>query len=445
MSKLTLRRRAFNAGSWMLVGVAAGQVLRLGGNLILTRLMFPEAFGLMAIMQAVMIGVTLLSDFGIQQGIIRHSRGHETDFLNTAWTIQVMQGAAIWLMLCVLSPVVAWFYKEPAILQMLPVMALNALIIGFNSTKQVSLNRALALKRITVIDVTTQGLGLVFTILLAWVLHSVWALVLGSLIGTMVRVWAGYVFLEGPNNRFFWDKKAANELLKFGAWVMVSSSMTFLAGEGNKLVLGAFLGVKYLAFFTLASTMGAIFGQLAQRVSGKVLYPVYAEVFRERPEQIHSVMMRSRLLMISAGFAVALFFVFFGNALMGFLYDPRYAASGWMLQLLAVGLLLDAVNGSYSGLLMAKGMVRSMTALTLVQVVIQLGGIVVGHYLAGEQGVILSIAAAYWLQYPFIAYAQARAGLWQPKVDLPFIGLAMAILAELWWSGSLQRMMAGAP
>ncbi len=444
MSKLSLRQRAFNAGSWALTGVAVGQLLRLGGNLILTRLMFPEAFGLMAIMQTVMIGVTLLSDFGIQQGIIRHSRGHEADFLNTAWTIQVMQGLAIWLMLCLLAPVVAWFYKEPSITLMLPVVALNVLIMGFNPTKQVSLNRALALKYVTFIDVASQALGLVVTVLLAWMLRSVWALVLGGLVGAITRVWAGYALLEGPNNRFFWDKKAANELLKFGAWVMVSSSMTFLAGEGNKLVLGAFLGVKYLAFFTLASTMGSIFGQLAQKVSGKVLYPVYAEVFRERPQQIHSVLMRSRLLMISVGFAVALFFVFFGNALMGFLYDPRYAASGWMLQILAVGLLIDAVNGSYTGLLMAKGMMRSMTILTLVQVVIQLGGVVIGYYLAGEQGVILSIAAAYWVQYPFIAYAQARAGLWQPRVDLPFIALAMAIVAEMWWSGRLQHLMAGA-
>jgi len=444
MSKLSLRQRAFNAGSWTLAGVAAGQMLRLGGNLILTRLMFPEAFGLMAIMQTVMMGITLISDFGIQQGIIRHSRGHETDFLNTAWTIQVMQGLAIWLMLCLLAPVVAWFYKEPSITSMLPVVALNILIMGFNPTKQVSLNRALALKYVTFIDVVSQALGLVVTVLLAWMFRSVWALVFGGLVGAITRVWAGYVLLEGPNNRFFWDKKAVDELLKFGIWVMVSSTMTFLAGEGNKLVLGAFLGVKYLAFFTLASTMGSIFGQLAQKVSGKVLYPVYAEVFRERPQQIHSVLMRSRLLMISVGFAVALFFVFFGNALMGFLYDPRYAASGWMLQILAVGLLIDAVNGSYTGLLMAKGMMRSMTILTLVQVVIQLGGVVIGYYLAGEQGVILSIAAAYWVQYPFIAYAQARAGLWQPRVDLPFIALAMAIVAEMWWSGRLQHLMAGA-
>lgn len=427
----------------MLGGVAAGQILRLGGNLILTRLMFPEAFGLMAIMQTVMIGVTLLSDFGIQQGIIRHSRGHETDFLNTAWTIQVMQGAAIWLMLCMLTPIVAWFYKEPSIVQMLPVMALNALIIGFNSTKQISLNRALVLKRITVIDVVTQALGLAVTVLFAWMLHSVWALILGNLIGTVVRVWAGFFFLEGPSNRFFWDKNAANELLRFGSWIMVSSSMTFLAGEGNKLVLGAFLGVKYLAFFTLASTMGSIFGQLAQRVSGRILFPVYAEVFRERPDQIHPVLMRSRLLMISAGFSVAIFFVFFGNVLMGFLYDPRYAASGWMLQVLAVGLLVDAVNASYSGLLMAKGMVRYMTGLTLVQVVIQLSGVAVGHYLAGEQGVVISIAAAYWLQYPFVAYAHARAGLWQPRVDLPFIALAIAILVEIWWSGGLPHVLTG--
>ena len=57
--------------------------------------MFPEAFGLMAIVQAVITGCALLSDVGIDQSIIRHERGHVPAFVNTAWTLEVMRGFAI--------------------------------------------------------------------------------------------------------------------------------------------------------------------------------------------------------------------------------------------------------------------------------------------------------------------------------------------------------------
>ncbi len=46
-------------------GVGGQQFLRLASNLILTRLMFPEAFGLMALIQTFMVGLQMFSDIGI--------------------------------------------------------------------------------------------------------------------------------------------------------------------------------------------------------------------------------------------------------------------------------------------------------------------------------------------------------------------------------------------
>ena len=70
--KSKLVHRVLRAGGWTIFGFGASQLLRLGGNLILTRLLFPEAFGLMAIVQAVLVGVTLLSDIGVEQSIIHN-------------------------------------------------------------------------------------------------------------------------------------------------------------------------------------------------------------------------------------------------------------------------------------------------------------------------------------------------------------------------------------
>src|SRR5664280_1625218 len=85
----SLRLRVMRSGGITAVGYAANQLLRFGGNLVLTRLLFPEAFGVMAIMQAVVLGVTMLSDVGITQSIVLHQRGAEPGFVNTAWTIQI--------------------------------------------------------------------------------------------------------------------------------------------------------------------------------------------------------------------------------------------------------------------------------------------------------------------------------------------------------------------
>lgn len=88
----SLRKRALRAGSWNLVSQVASQVMRLGGNLIMARLLLPEMFGVMVIATTVSILLHLLSDVGLRQNIIQSHRGDDPDFLNTAWTVQIIRG-----------------------------------------------------------------------------------------------------------------------------------------------------------------------------------------------------------------------------------------------------------------------------------------------------------------------------------------------------------------
>ena len=73
----------------LLVGT---QALRLGGNLIMARLLVPDMFGIMAISTTLSVVLHLLSDVGLRQNIIQSPRGDDPLFLNTAWTVQLLRG-----------------------------------------------------------------------------------------------------------------------------------------------------------------------------------------------------------------------------------------------------------------------------------------------------------------------------------------------------------------
>ena len=425
----SFRHRVIRASGWAIGGHFINQVLRLAGNLILTRLLFPEAFGLMAIVQSVIVGLIMLSDVGIESSIIQNERGHEAVFVNTAWTIQVIQGVFIWLGLCMLAPLAASFYAQPILTSLLPVVGIGAVLGGLESTKLALASRTLALKKRVLVETGSYALGLLVTILWAWIDHSIWSLVGGGLFGALVKTAASHFIPEGARNKFTWEKDSVKALFGFGQWVLVSSTLTFLAGEGSKLLIAAFLGVKLLAFFTLASTMSLIIWQITQQLSSKALFPAYSAVVRDRPERLRVVAARSRLLIIVPGWLVALFFVLWGDRFMWMLYDPRYTDSGYMLQMLAMGNLIGAIGGSYAGLLWAKGMVRINTMLLAGQIILQVLGMVVGNYFWKERGVILSVAVVNWLIYPMQAYVHAKIGLWEPKIDFPFIAISVVVVA----------------
>lgn len=429
---LSLRQRVLHSGSWTLVGYGVNQTLRLGGNLILTRLLFPEAFGMMAIVMVISFGVTMFVDMGITQSIIQNERGNDPAFVNTAWSIQIILGFLIFVGLSALALPMAYFYHVPQLVAMLPVVGLGAIISGFNSTKLYTAQRNLEAKRVTLIEVGTYAIGLLFTIYLAWLLQSVWALVWGQVISAGLKMSATHAFLHGIKNKIAWDQDAARHLIRFGRWIMWSSVLTFLSVEGGRLLIGALLDMRELALFTLASTMSLMFWQAIQQLAGKVFFPAYAEVYRGNPKNLFSVLFKARLIITLPSWFISVLFVFFGSHLMEILYDQRYHGSGAMLELLAAGSLVGCVWGSYTGVLLAMGKVATMTLLTAVQIACQIGGMVVGYHYIGAAGIVVGIAAANWIMYMVQAYVMYRHGLLQLKLDLPFLAASVLIVALAW-------------
>lgn len=431
-SILTLRQRVLKSGSWTLAGYGVNQALRLGGNLILTRLLFPEAFGMMAIIQAVMYGVHMLTDVGIGPSIVQKYRGNDPAFLNTAWTVQIVRGFLAWVGLCALALPMAKFYGEPLLAGLLPVVGLGAIISGFNSTKLHTAQRNLEAARVTQIEVGTYALGLLCTVYLAWLMQSVWALVWGGVIAACLKMIASHVALHGIKNQFAWDRDALGHLRGFGRWILLSSALTFLSVEGARLLIGAMLDMRQLALFTLASTMSLMFWQAMQQVAVRVFFPAYSEVHRSNPKNLITILYKVRLTLILPSWGLAVLFIFFGSHLMETLYDERYHGSGVMLEQLAAGTLVACVWGSYSGVLLAMGKVAAMTLLMAIQIACQFGAIYIGYHYWGGTGIVMGVAAANWIMYPVNAFVMYRNGLWQPKLDLVFLAASVLIVVLVW-------------
>jgi O-antigen/teichoic acid export membrane protein len=430
----SLKQRVVRAGGWTLFGYGTTQALRFGSNLILTRLLFPEAFGLMAIVQAVLTGVALLSDVGITQSIVISAQGEEQRYTNTAWTIQVAKGAIIALVLLAAAGPIAQYYGQPMLGQLIPMAALVALFDGFMSTKVALSSRNVDAGRLTVIDVGSLVVNIVAATILAWFDPTPWALAWGYLIGHLIKVVASHAYLHGPANRFTWDSTIARSIFSFGVWVMLSSGLTFLGGEGNRLIWGSLLDVRLLGLLGLATTINVVVWQAARQLAGRVLLPAYSEVLRTNPSNFSRVVERARLVQIAPTWVVSLILVFFAPKIFSVLYDARYAQAAVILQILALGLMVDMLNGSFGGVLWAMDRIGISTVMQVALLFCQIGGMLGGYWLDGKPGAIIGFAAAGWVLYPLHATVYARMGLWHPRIDVPVLLGSIAALVALVWT-----------
>src|SRR5688572_17873197 len=161
-----------------LIGQGGSKGLRLISNMILSRLLFPEAFGLMTMVNFLVLGLSMISDVGILPNIIQHTRGDEPAFLNTAWTIQVLRGTALLLLGALFAYPLSVYYEQPDLVTLAPIACLTALFNGFDSTNIATMRRKITLGRVVAIEVISQAGAMAVMIVHAFYFRNVWALVL---------------------------------------------------------------------------------------------------------------------------------------------------------------------------------------------------------------------------------------------------------------------------
>lgn len=421
----SLKKLVFNGTMWTMGGYGTAQALRLASNVILAKLLFPEAFGLMILVTIFMQGIAMFSDIGIRPSIIQNERGDDPQFLNTAWTMQVIRGVVLWLIACIGAYPYSLIYDEPLLAAMLPVAGLTAIIAGFNSTSLATTNRKLNLGRLTILEFVAQFVSIVVMISWVFVHPSVWGLVAGGITSAFVKMLLSHFWIGDIKNKLFWDKDAAQRLFRFGRWILASTALTFFARQIDRILLGFYLGTATLGIYSIAAMFKEAASSAIQMLGHKVLFPSYSEIVRSGDHaRLYKALKKTRVLMIISSWIISLILIFIGSEIINYLYDDRYSAAVWMIQILPMSSLMGVLSLTYQNMYLAKGRSDFISIILVVQLIIQSLAIIGGYYYLDILGVIIGMTTVGWLLYPINAYMIIKLKLWQPEIDIPVIILA---------------------
>jgi O-antigen/teichoic acid export membrane protein len=413
----SLIRRAARGGIWVVAGHGAGQGLRLVSNLILTRLLFPEAFGLMALVRVVVQGVTLFSDVGLRGSVVQHSRGEEQDFLDTVWTVQVGRGFVISAVVALLASPMANFYEKPELFPLVSAVGLTAILQGFASTSIGTLTRRLQPERVIAMTLASQVSSLV--VMVAWaVIHpTVWALVGGAVTNMLLLSVLSHWAIPGYRNRFRFDREAARAIIRFGRWILISTAFTFLITNADRLALGKLMTAGELGVYTIAVFPAQLIITTVGLLARHVLFPVYARLSSTDSATMRRDTIRLRGAILALTLPALWVFSLAGPEIVDFLYDDRYHEAGWMLQILAVGAIGRVVTLSAENIALARGNSFQHMWLQVSHAGLLVICMAIGAATHGVVGLLVGTSIARILGYlPLIPLVRAN-GVWLPMMD----------------------------
>ena len=423
----SLKQRAIAGAIWTFAGYGGAQLLRLTTNLVLTRLLAPEYFGVMALITVLLIGLAMFSDLGIGPNIMQSDHAEDQIFLDTAFTLQFIRGCCIWIACFVAAYPFAHIYNEPRFIWLVPVMGFTGVVSGLTSTKTATANRQLQLGRLTMIEIGTQAVTAGLTVVWAWYSPTIWALVIGTMAGTSLKVVASHLLLPGPNNRFRWDNSAATSLIHFGKWIFLGTVFSFASNSAGSLILGKLVSMTEVGIFSIAVTLSKVVEQAYEQLSGKVLLPVFVRIKHLSPHDLRAQLLRVRRGSMAVFLPPLWLMAIFGKNIIVILFDKRYHSGGWILQVFSTFSILSVINGTMSFNL-AKGNSFLMMLLSVVRLVSYLGSMYLGWLLFGSTGVIFGMAAYLLPVYLVELWVQRSYGILMPMVDVSALAISATVI-----------------
>jgi PST family polysaccharide transporter/lipopolysaccharide exporter len=406
---------------WKSAQLFGAKAIFLARLLVLTYLLGPEEFGLLAIAMAAIGFLLAVTDFGMTSALVQLT-GSDDRHYHAAWSVGVIRALIIGVVVAAAAPLIAGLFNEPRATDLLRVLAVVPLLEALGSIKVADLARRLEFRPLAFIGLAQALANTVAAIGLAQSL-GVWALVAGVLAGSLTQTIMSYA-LAPYRPRLLLDTAALRPLIRFGRWIFLTGLIAELGGMLLKVVIARRLGTAELGLFYLASTIATLPAQVASELVGSVAFPLYARL----QSSIQQVTQAFRTILTGMGVLLvplSALFIALAPALVETLLDERWAGTGPIIQILVlsglIGLFGDAAVPLFKGL----GQPYRVAILEIVQSSLT---ILLIWWLAGQYGLI----GAALTMLVSVAASQGVSGLFVARMlDRPFLGLRRRTLTIL--------------
>jgi O-antigen/teichoic acid export membrane protein len=417
LNRKSLKKLAIKGSIWVMIGFGAGQFLRIVSNVILTRLLSPEIFGMISMIGAMLAAAAMFSDVGVKPNIIQSKRGDDPNFLRTAWSMQIVRGIGLTLVAMIASWPWSIFNDEPRLFLLGMVLGLNPMISGFNSISLVVHSRHMNIKKLTILGITTSIIALIVKVTWAWHFPSVWAFVAGSFVSSIITLIASHTILATIPMRWQWEMASVREFVRFGRWMFVSTALGFLASRLDVLILGRMGGMEMVGLYVLAKNLALLIVGGLRKFSSMILLPVYSRLAERNIQELRRKVFKIRLILLFLSLPPLWTLILGGQFIIDILYDERYQQTGWMVQVLSVGAVAVVIRVSLGPILLAVGdSFRHMIDMAA-RVSLYVVCMTVGIWIAGIPGFIMGIAVTEWLSYLVLIFLIRPYGVSLPLLD----------------------------
>lgn len=287
--------------AWMIGMRWAIRGVGLLSTVILARLLTPDDFGVIAMAMVAVAILQVFTQSGVDLALLR-AETPQREHYDAAWTLEIIQGAALAAVLFLSAPLVAGQFEDPRVTQVIRILSLSALIGGFQNIGVVNFRRNLDFRREFQFGVYKKLSSFTVTVVAALVLRSYWALVIGVVAGRVVEILLSYVMCS---YRPRLSLARVGEIWGFSKWLVLTRFSMLINRQFDRWVVGSVSGASAMGNYFIAQDFASSPSDEIVAPMSRAAFPVYSRL-RDDPAALADAFRRMLGSVVAITFATGL-------------------------------------------------------------------------------------------------------------------------------------------
>lgn len=286
IQKENLNKKVKVATKWSTTTQLASKLVTPITNMVLARLLTPEAFGIVATLSMIITFTELFTDAGFQKYLIQHEFKDEEDreqSTTVAFWSNLIMSITIWVIIIIFSKPIAKLVGIPDLSNAISIACVMIPIAAFSSIQMALYQRDLDFKTLFKVRIVSILIPLVVTIPLAFYFRNFWALLTGYITGSVVNaILLTYYSKWKP--RFFYRWKTFKEMFSFSVWSMLEQVSIWLTSYLDIFIVGVILSSYYLGIYRTSTVTVGQFVGIITAATTPILFSSLSRLQNDRKE-----------------------------------------------------------------------------------------------------------------------------------------------------------------
>jgi PST family polysaccharide transporter len=391
----------FNNVRWASVSQISKIVAQLISMVVLARLLNASDYGIIAMAYVVTALAGMLREMGTGTAIIQKKELSEPTTSTIFW-LNVGLGCMIGLLLIVTSPLISRFFREPQLAGVLISLAILFPITGATTVHQALIERRSEFKTLSLMDITTQSIGLCLAIAFALNGAGVYSFVVPAISTAIITsIWLWNKSHWRP--KFIWSQNDFKSLLGFTGNLTGFNFINYFARNADGLIIGKVMGAVSLGTYSLAYRLMLFPVQNLTWVVSRVMLPTLSRLQTE-PLQAKLLYLKSLqgILTITAPLMIGLWAL--REPFVMVVFGEKWKDIIPLLAWLAPVGLLQSMNSTTGTVFTAFGRTDLLFKFGLISTIVTVMGFVIG----AQHGLIV-LAMIYFITNIFSIFLNGLA------------------------------------